>query len=88
MQPFRATLSDDSGQKITEIEGSIQSADEARGSRQGEFEFQETEAFMQGVLEEKSFRLAFDDGSQLTIQIDSVSTTEQPGYSKVAFSCA
>jgi hypothetical protein len=87
MQPFRATLTDDSGQAIAEIEGSIQAPDEAQGPRQGEFEFQETGEFMQGILEEKPFRLEVDDGSQLTIQVNSVATIARPGYSKVEFSC-
>jgi hypothetical protein len=86
MQPFRATLTDDADQAIADIEGSIQSRDETQGPRQGEFEFQETESFMQGVLDQKSFRLALDDGTRLTIRADSVSAIARPGYSKVAFS--
>jgi hypothetical protein len=88
MQPFRATLTDDAGQAISDVEGSIQSADEAQGTRQGRFEFQENESFMQGVLEEKTFRLKLEDGSQLSIAVDSVSTTSKPGYSLVEFSCS
>jgi hypothetical protein len=87
MQPFRATLTDDAGQAIAEIEGSIQSPSETLGPRKGEFEFQEVDSFMQGVLEAKTFRLEVDDGSQLTIRADSVSTITRPGYSKVEFSC-
>jgi hypothetical protein len=87
MQPLRATLTDDSGQAITEIEGSVQSPEEAHGPRQGQFELEENAAFMQGVLEEKTFRLEVDDGSQLTIRVNSVSTPPRPGYSKVEFSC-
>jgi hypothetical protein len=78
-------LTDDAGQAIADIEGSIQSADESRGPRQGEFQFQETESFMQGVLEEKPFRLEVDDGSKLTIHVDSVSNAVEPGSSKVKF---
>jgi hypothetical protein len=88
MQPFRATLTDDAGQAIGEIEGSIQSPGETQGPRKGEFEFQETESFMQGVLEAKTFRLEVDDGSQLMIHVDSVSTITRPGYSRVEFSCS
>jgi hypothetical protein len=87
MQPFRAKLTDDSGHVIADIEGSIQSAGGTQGPRQGEFQFQETESFMQGVLEEKPFRLEVDDGSQVTIHVSSVSTIARPGYSKVEFSC-
>jgi hypothetical protein len=87
MQPFRATLADDAGQAIAEIEGSIQSPDETQGSRRGEFELEEDGAFLQGVLEKKTFRLMVDDGSQLTIQVDSASTSARPGYSRAEFSC-
>jgi hypothetical protein len=87
MQPLRATLTDDSGQAIADIEGSIQSPEETQGPRQGEFEIEENGEFMQGILEEKTFRLKVDDGSQLTIHVDSASTIARPGYSKVEFSC-
>jgi hypothetical protein len=80
-------LTDDVGQAIGDIEGSIQSPDETQGQRQGEFEFRENESFMQGVLDQKAFRLDLDDGTRLTIRANSVSTTDRPGYSKVAFSC-
>jgi hypothetical protein len=86
MQSFRATLTDDAGQEIADVEGSIQSPDEAQGPRRGEFEFPETESFMQGVLDQKAFRLDLDDGDQLTIQVGSVSTSARPGYSRVEFS--
>ena len=87
MQPFRATLADDAGQAIAEIEGSIQSPDETRGPRRGEFQLEENGSFMQGVLEKKPFRLEVDDGSQLTIRVDSASTSARPGCSRVEFSC-
>jgi len=87
MQPLRATLTDDSGQAIADIEGSIQSSDETQGPRQGEFELEDNAAFMQGILEEKTFRLEVDDGSQLTIHVNSASTIARPGYSRVEFSC-
>jgi hypothetical protein len=94
MQPFRATLADDAGQAIAEIEGSIQSPDETQGPpdetlwpRRGKFELEENVSFMQGVLEGKPFRLKVDDGSQLTILVDSASPIARPGYSKVEFSC-
>jgi hypothetical protein len=80
-------LTDDAGQAIADIEGSIQSAEESRGPRQGEFRFRETESFMQGVLEDKTFHLEVDDGSQLTIHVDSVSTGAEPGNSRVQFAC-
>jgi hypothetical protein len=80
-------LTDDTGQAIGDIEGSIQSPEETQGPRRGEFELEEEGAFLQGVLEEKTFRLEVDDGSQLTIRVDSVSTIARPGYSKVEFSC-
>jgi hypothetical protein len=86
MQPFRATLTDDAGQAIAEIEGSINSPDETQGPRRGEFEFQETDAFMQGMLEQKTFRLELDDGNRLTIRLVSVSVAARPGRSRVEFS--
>jgi hypothetical protein len=88
MQPFRATLTDDAGQVIGKIERSIQSPSETQRPRNGAFEFQETESFMQEVLEAKTFRLDVDDGSQLAIRVDSVSTSTRPGYSRVEFSCS
>jgi hypothetical protein len=87
MQPFRATLADDAGQAIAEIEGSIQSPDETQGPRRGEFELEEDGAFMQGVLGKKPFRLKVDDGSQLTIRVDSATASARPGCSRVEFSC-
>jgi hypothetical protein len=86
MQPFRATLKDDAGEAIADVEGSIDSPEEAQGPRQGEFEFQETDAFMQGVLEQKAFRLELDDGNRLTIRVGSVSANAGPGSSRVELS--
>jgi hypothetical protein len=86
MQSFQATLSDDVDQAITNVEGSIQSPEEAQGPRQGEFDLPENESFMQGVLEQKTFCLDLDDGNRLTIRVDSVSAGARPGYSRVAFS--
>ena len=86
MQPFRATLTDDAGGTIAAVEGSMDSPEEAQGPRRGEFEFQETESFMQGVLEQKTFRLELDDGDRLTIRVGSVSASAEPGSSKVEFS--
>ena len=87
MQPLRATLTDDSGQAIAEIQGSIQSPDESQGPRRGEFEIEENGEFMQGVLEEKAFRLDLNEESPLAIHVDSVSAGTRPGYSKAEFSC-
>ena len=50
MQSFRATLTDDAGQSITDVEGSIRPPGEAQGPHQGEFDLQESESFMQGVV--------------------------------------
>jgi hypothetical protein len=88
MQPIRATLTDDAGQAIADVEGSIQSSEGTQGPRQGTFEFQETESFMQGVLDQKTFGLELDDGSRLTIRVGSVSSTARPGYSRVEFSAS
>jgi hypothetical protein len=88
VQPFRAALTDDddAGQAIADVEGSIHSPEETPGLRQGEFELQETESFMQGVLEKKTFRLELDDGNRLTIREGSVSSIAGPGSSRVEFS--
>ena len=86
MQSFQATLTDDAGQSITDVEGSIRPPGEAQGPRQGEFDLQESEAFMQGVLDQKTFGLECNDGERLAIRVDSVSTADRPGYSRAKFS--
>jgi hypothetical protein len=86
MQPFHATLTDDAGQAIADIEGSMDSPEEAQGPRKGAFEVEENESFMQGVLEQKTFRLELDDGNRLAIRVDSVSANAGPGSSRVEFS--
>jgi hypothetical protein len=86
MQPFRATLTDDGGQAIADVEGSIQSPEETQGPRRGQFEIQESESFMQGALEQKTFRLQLDDGNRLDIGVGSISSVGRPGYSRVEFS--
>jgi hypothetical protein len=87
MQALRAKLTDDAGEEIADIEGSIESPEEADGSRHGEFEFEADGAFMQATLEGKPFRLRVDDGVQLAIRVDSASTTARPGYTSVQFTC-
>jgi hypothetical protein len=88
MQSFRAKLTDESGQAISEIEGSIQSTDETQAPRRGEFELEDDGSFMQGVLDGKTFHLNVDDGSDLAIHVDSVSASTRPGYSRAEFSCS
>jgi hypothetical protein len=88
MKPFRAKLTDDAGQEIANVEGSIQSVEEADGSRHGEFEFEAEGEFMQAVLDGKPFRLLTDDGGQLSVHVDAASTTAKPGITKVEFTCA
>jgi hypothetical protein len=87
MQPFRATLIDDNGQAIAEVEGSIESPEETDRSRRGRFEVQEDPSFMQGVLEKKTFHLHLDDGREIAIKVDSASSASRPGISLVQFSC-
>jgi hypothetical protein len=87
MQPFRATLIDNDSQAIAEVEGSIESPEESEGSRRGKFEVQDDPAFMQGVLDKKTFHLQLDDGSEIAINVDSASPTSRPGCSSVEFSC-
>jgi hypothetical protein len=86
MRPFRANLTDDGGQLIAEVEGLIESPEEAAGTRRGRFEFQEIASFIQSVMEGKTFGLHIDDGSQLAIMVDSVSASATPGYSEAEFS--
>jgi hypothetical protein len=87
MQPFRATLIDDDSHAIADVEGSIQSPDETDGPRRGKFELQEDQSLMQGILDQKTYHLQLEDGSELTIRVDSAATTSKPGYSLVEFSC-
>ena len=87
MQPFRATLIDDNSEAIADVEGSIESPEESEGSRRGRFEVQEDPAFMQGVLDKKTFHLQLDDGREIAIKVDSASSTSRPGFSFVEFSC-
>src|SRR5262249_48914635 len=86
MQPFRASLRDYTGQEIAEVEGAIQSPEEAEGSKRGHFEFEDTGSFMDGVMEGKPFRLTLDDGSQLAIKVDSATVSSKPVYSVIEFS--
>ena len=87
MQPFRATLIDDNSEAIAAVEGSIDSPEESEGSRRGRFEVQEDPAFMQGVLDKKTFHLQLDDGRGIAIRVDSASSSSRPGFSVVEFTC-
>ena len=87
MEPFRASLADEDGQAIAEeIEGTIESPEEAAGARSGRFELQETGPFMQRVLDGKPFQLRVVGGDALTIKVDSVSTGSRSGSSEAVFS--
>ena len=79
-------MADEDGQAIAEVEGTIESPEEAAGARSGRFELQETESFMQGVMEGKPFRLRVDGGDALTIKVESVSAGSGPGSSEAVFS--
>jgi len=87
MQPFRATLVNDNSEAIAAVEGSIGSPEESEGPRRGRFEVQDDPAFMQGVLDIKTFHLQLDDGREIAIKVDSASPTSRPGFSVVEFSC-
>ena len=87
MQPFRATLIDDNSEAIAAVEGSIEFSEGSEGSRRGRFEVQEDPAFMQGVLDKKTFHLQLDDGREIAIKVDSASPTSRPGFSVVEFTC-
>ena len=86
MESFRALLADEGGQGIAEVEGTIEPSQEAAGARSGRFELQETESFMQGVMDGKTFRLQMDGGDVLTIKVESVSAGSGPGTSEAKFS--
>jgi hypothetical protein len=87
MQPFRAVLIDDNSEAIANVEGSIESPAEIKGSRRGRFEVQDDGSFMQGVLDKKTFHLQLDDGKEIVINVDSASPASRPGFSVVEFSC-
>lgn len=86
MAPFHAALADENGQAITEVDGTIESPEEATGPRSGRFELQDTPSFMQGVMDGKTFRLQVDAGDAFTIKVDSVSISSRSGYSEASFS--
>jgi hypothetical protein len=78
-------LSDDSGQTIGEVEGSMEDAASAGGAARGTFEAQETDELMQAVLEGKTFGLNVEGGSQLSIRAESASVSSKPGFTTVKF---
>src|SRR5262245_52852775 len=86
MNQFRASLENENGEAIADVQGEIESPGEAGAARSGRFEVQETESFMQGVMEGKSFRLRVDGGEELAIKVESVSTSSSPGTSEAEFS--
>lgn len=88
MDSFHASLADEDGQTITEVDGTIDSPDQSAGTRSGRFELQDTESFMQGVMDGKPFRLQVDGGDALTIKVESVSISSRPGFSEALFSTA
>lgn len=86
MESFHASLADEAGQAIAEVDGTMESAEEAAGARIGRFELQDTPSFIQGVMDEKTFQLQVEGGDTLTIRVDSISTAAKSGYSVAAFS--
>ncbi|SIO35159.1 hypothetical protein SAMN05444166_4012 [Singulisphaera sp. GP187] len=86
MEPFHASLADEDGQAITEVEGTIESPEEAPGTRSGQFELPDNESFMQGVMDGKTFRLQVDGGDAFTIKVESVSVSSRSGFSEASFS--
>jgi hypothetical protein len=82
MNPFRARLTNQAGGEVATIEGEIESP----GGTTGRFEIQDTPEFMQDVMDGKTFGLAIEGGSPLTIKIDSISTTAKSGISLANFS--
>jgi hypothetical protein len=87
MEPFCASLTTDEGQAITEVEGTIESPEEASsGARKGRFEFEDNDSVMQGVLDGTPLRLACDNGTRLNIRVDGVTAGSKPGFSQAEFS--
>jgi hypothetical protein len=86
MQPFRGTLTEEAGEASVDVEGSIESPDEAAGARRGAFEFPDSEAVMQSFLDGKTFLLSTDDGVRLGVRLDSVESSARPGFSRAEFS--
>jgi hypothetical protein len=87
MEPFRASLTTGEGQAITEVEGTVESPEEASsGACKGRFEFQDNDSVMQGALDGTPFRLDCDNGTKLTIQVAAVNAGSKPGYSQAEFS--
>jgi hypothetical protein len=87
MEPFRGSLTTDEGQAITEVDGTVESPDEASsGDCKGRFEFQDNDSVMQGVLDGTPFHLDCDNGNRLKIRIDAVRPGPKPGYSQAEFS--
>jgi hypothetical protein len=87
MQPFQATLSDETGQEIARVEGSIQPSSVTQKARTGSFDIADNGDFAQGVLDDARFRLRFDNGDEVSIKIDSLSVST-PGHNLVEFTCA
>jgi hypothetical protein len=83
MPALRGTLTDPAGEVSVEVEGSIEPP--GGGARKGEFEFQDSDAVIQGALEGKTFHLSADDGSQLDVRLESVSTSGRSGFSRAEF---
>jgi hypothetical protein len=84
MQALRAVLTDLEDQALAEVEVSI---DPASGpARKGRFEFADSGALIQDILDGKSFGLNFEDGTQLRIRVSSASAGPKPGYSTADFS--
>ena len=89
MEPFRASLTTDEGQAITEVEGTVESPEGASsGACKGRFEFQDNDSVMQGVLDGTPFCLDCEGGTRLKIRVDSVNAGSKPGYSQAEFSGA
>jgi hypothetical protein len=78
-------LTDDAGQAIADVEGSIESPDDAGGAQTGSFEFPDSDSVMQDILEGKTFGLIIDGGSQFKIRINSASAGTRSGFSVAEF---
>ena len=85
MEPFHASLADEDGQAIAEVEGTIESPEEAAGAARAGSSCKRRSRSCRGCGQE-DLRLQVDGGDTLTIKVDSVSTGSRSGYSEAVFS--
>jgi hypothetical protein len=78
-------LTDGTDQAVADVEGSIESPDDAGGAYTGNFEFPESDSVMQDILDGKTFGLNLEDGLQFKIRVNSASAGTRSGFSVAEF---